>query len=36
MVRPNSFRSNEQPLINNYFQKNHSNIDYNDVLIKEL
>ena len=36
MVRPNTFRSNEQTIINNYFQKNNSKIDNKDVLSKAL
>ena len=36
MVRPNTFRSNEQTSINNYFQKGNSKNDDKDVLTKAL
>lgn len=36
MVRPNTFRSNEQTIINNYFQKANLKIDNKDVLNKAL
>ncbi len=36
MVRPNTFRSNEQTIINNYFQKADSKIDDKDVFTKAL
>jgi hypothetical protein len=36
MVRPNTFRSNEQTMINNYFQKGNSKNNDKDVLTKAL
>jgi len=36
MVRPNTFRSNEQTMINNYFQKGNSKNDDKDILTKAL